>query len=55
MLAVRGAAKRPLSDSWAWSRKSSASDIVPLVACTNALWGFQVAQESSVEPMVAWG
>ena len=37
--AVRGAAKRKLGDAWAWSRKSSASDIAPLVAATLALWG----------------
>ena len=37
--AVKGAAKRPLGDAWAWSRKSSGVDISPLVACTLALWG----------------
>jgi hypothetical protein len=37
--ALKGAAKRPLGDSWAWSRKSSTVDISPLVACTLALWG----------------
>ena len=37
--AVLGAAKRPLGDAWAWSRKSSAVDICPLVACTLALRG----------------
>jgi hypothetical protein len=37
--AVRGAAKRPLGDAWAWSRKSSNVDISPLVGCTLALWG----------------
>ena len=37
--AVRGAAKRPLGDAWAWSRKSSSVDITPLVACTLARWG----------------
>jgi hypothetical protein len=35
--AVRGAAVRPLGDAWAWSRKSSAVDISPLVAATLAL------------------
>lgn len=35
--AVRGAAVRPLGDAWAWSRKSSAVDISPLVASTLAL------------------
>jgi len=37
--AIKGAAKRPLQDAWAWSRKSSAVDISPLVAVTLALWG----------------
>lgn len=36
--AVKGAAKRPLGDAWAWSRRSSVVDISPLVACTLALW-----------------
>lgn len=36
--AIRGAAKRPLNDAWAWSRKSSGVDISPLVAVTIALW-----------------
>lgn len=36
--AIRGAAVRPLVDSWAWSRKSSKVDITPLVAATLALW-----------------
>lgn len=36
--AIKGAAKRTLGDSWAWSRKSSAVDISPLVAVTLALW-----------------
>ncbi len=37
--AIKGAATRPLSDSWAWSRKNSNVDISPLVACTLAHWG----------------
>lgn len=48
--AVKGAASRPLSDAWAWSRKSSGVDISPLVACTLALWGTQQgAGESTYE------
>jgi hypothetical protein len=39
--AVAGAVKRPLGDAWAWSRKSSAVDISPLVSITLALWGLQ--------------
>jgi phage terminase large subunit-like protein len=38
-VALDGAAKRPLGDAWAWSRKSSNVDISPLVAVTLALWG----------------
>lgn len=41
MAAMDGAATRPLSDAWAWSRKSSSVDISPLVAVTLALWGHQ--------------
>lgn len=37
--AVKGAARRPLADRWAWSRKNSSVDITPLVSCTLALWG----------------
>ncbi len=36
---VRGAARRPLGDAWAWSRKNSSVDISPLVSATFALWG----------------
>lgn len=37
------ARKRSLlgGEAWAWNRKSAASDITPLVACTLALWGAQ--------------
>lgn len=35
-LAVANAGDRPLGDAWAWSRKSSAVDIAPLVAVTFA-------------------
>ncbi|OII61200.1 hypothetical protein BJP40_06650 [Streptomyces sp. CC53] len=37
--AVAGAEKRDLHDSWAWSKRNSATDITPLVAATLALWG----------------
>jgi hypothetical protein len=51
--AVRGAARRPLGDAWALSRKSSAVDISPLVACTLALWGTVTRLENRV-PLIAW-
>jgi hypothetical protein len=37
--AVDGAARRPVGDAWAWSRKDSGADISPLVAVTLARWG----------------
>lgn len=37
--AVMGAARRPLGDAWAWSRKASTVDISPLVSATLAAWG----------------
>lgn len=43
--AVRGAETRPLGDAWLWSRSSSAVNIAPLVAVTNALWGL-----ATIEP-----
>jgi phage terminase large subunit-like protein len=45
-VALSVARKRSLGDAWAWNRKSAASDITPLVACTLALWG---AQSSTVK------
>ena len=53
--AVRGAAKRPLGDAWAWSRKGSSVDISPLVAVTLALWGVVggVGAKPVPMPMVA--
>lgn len=52
--AVKGAAKRPLGDAWAWSRKTSSIDISPLVACTEALWAL-VENQVSNEPWVMVG
>ena len=39
--ALRGAATRPLGDAWAWARKTSTSNITPLVGCTVAFWGLK--------------
>ncbi len=41
--AVKGAAVRPLGDSWAWSRKNSTVDISPLVAATLVHWAASTA------------
>ena len=40
--AVAGAAKRPLSEAWAWARLKSENDITPLVAATGAAWGWSL-------------
>ena len=37
--AVLGAKQRAVGDAWAWARRSSRSNIAPLVACTLAAWG----------------
>jgi hypothetical protein len=48
--ALKGAAQRPLSDAWAWSRKNSTSDITPLVAATLAVWG--IGNQPAAVPMI---
>jgi hypothetical protein len=49
--AVVSARKRTVGqDLWAWSRKSSAADISPLVAATLALWAVPSAAASGSEP-----
>jgi hypothetical protein len=46
--AIKGAARRTMGDAWKWSRRSSAFDISPLVACTLARWGVRDADTASV-------
>lgn len=51
--AVAGADTRDLADCWAWSRRESAVDISPLVACTLATWGYKrMANEK--QPSAPW-
>ena len=46
--ALRGAKKRDVTGGgWAWDRKDWVTDLTPLVAATNALWGY-VAKMSEV-------
>jgi phage terminase large subunit-like protein len=52
--ALRGAATRTLQDAWAWKRRTSTSDITPLVAATLAVWAHAEAVEGVV-PWVAYG
>jgi hypothetical protein len=54
--AIKGAAKRPLGDAFAWSRKSSSVDIGPLVVVSLALWqAMQGDTESAWERRAAQG
>lgn len=46
--AVSGARKRKLLDAWAWHRQSVNTDITPLVAATEALYGMTVASPASL-------
>lgn len=38
-LAVVGATRKPMGDAWGWGRRTSASEVSPLVAVTLAAWG----------------
>ncbi len=53
--AAAGAAKRSSGDAWAWTRKSAAADISPLVAATLALWAAGEPEKKPVEPWFAFG
>jgi hypothetical protein len=52
--ALKGAGRRPLGDRWAWSRRSSAVDISPLVSVTLAWWGTETIEPPKRTPMVAF-
>jgi len=44
--AVAAGVKRPLGDAWAWSRRSSFSDITPLCAASLAVWAARLPRRS---------
>jgi len=50
--ALIGAARRMFGDGWLWSRKHSAVDISPLVACTLALWGQATLGDDGSDPVI---
>lgn len=53
---VASAIKRESYDLWTWDHNKSATDISPLVAATNALWGYrQSVNRPKPKPMAAWG
>lgn len=47
--AVSGADRRQVNDAWLWTRRSSNTDISPLVAVTLARYGFETAPVVEVE------
>lgn len=53
--AVAAAVKRPLSVQWAWDQLAASADITPVIACSNALWGFTTRAPSNVEAWVMYG
>jgi len=54
--AVAAAVKRNLAGQWAWDQMAATVDISPLIAVSNALWGFRTrAQEVEPEPWVMFG
>lgn len=51
-VALQNARKRSLSgDRWAWNRKSSDSDITPIVSATLAVWGVKSRKVKSGKPV----
>lgn len=50
--AVAAAATRPLGDSWAWSRRTSAESIAPLTAATLAGWTFDHKPAPATAPLI---
>lgn len=51
-VAAMNAVTKPLGDTWVWNRKSSPSDISPLVASTGATW--DVLQHEPAPPTSAY-
>jgi hypothetical protein len=53
--AVAAAPKRPLGAAWAWDQMAAVIDITPVIAVSNALWGYATRPiEAPTVPMVAW-
>jgi hypothetical protein len=52
--AVAGASKRPLGTAWAWDQLGASVDIAPLIAISNALWGYQTRPEEPTVTPWAW-
>jgi hypothetical protein len=52
--ALKGADRRPYQDAWLWSRRSSSTDISPLVAVTLAHWSWGRYEPPPRRRVVAW-
>lgn len=52
--AVAGAKRRPLGEGFAWDRKQATVDITPLVAVTNALYGYATRPQQDDSPPNLW-
>lgn len=52
--AVAGAGKRIVGDGWAWARRSSTTDVAPLVAASLAVWG-AVRRRPAARPVAMAG
>jgi hypothetical protein len=50
--AIEGAKQRNVGDAWAWARRTSASNVTPLVAATLALWGTTQARRRPLSDYV---
>lgn len=53
--AVAGATRRPVGDGFAWDRRTATVDLTPLVAVTNALYGFALKGHVMAYALVEWG
>ncbi len=51
--AVAAAVKRVLASTWAFDQLAATVDIAPLIACSNALWGYVTGQPPPEQPFFA--
>jgi hypothetical protein len=54
-LAVAGATRKPVGDGWGWGRRTSASEVSPLVAASLAAWGHDHRPPLAIPPAVVVG
>jgi phage terminase large subunit-like protein len=55
-VALDGAVKRPSEDGgWSWARRSTATDISPLVSFSLCVWGVRAGLVAAPAPILVWG